>query len=137
MAEKASILIVDDNADICSIMSLILKFQGYTVTTASNGLEATEKVREHPFDAIFMDIMMPIMDGVKSCKIIKKMRPEAVVVMMTAYAVEDLVQEALREGACDVFYKPVDIDKMVDLIEGLRAKKQRACFPAVDGAPDG
>jgi len=121
--EKAGILIVDDNADICAIMALILKFQGYTVTTACNGQEAIEKVREHPFDVILMDIRMPIMDGVESCKRIKKMRPEAVVVMMTAYAVEDLVQEALREGAYGVFYKPVDIDKIVELIEGVRDKK--------------
>lgn len=123
MEEKASILIVDDNADICAIMSLILKFQSYTVTTACNGLEAIEKVREHPFDVILMDIKMPVMDGVESCKRIKKMRPEAVVVMMTAYAVEDLVKEALREGAYGVFYKPVDIDKIVELIEGVRDKK--------------
>jgi DNA-binding NtrC family response regulator len=105
-------------------MSLILKRKGYAVSTANDGLEAIEKVGESPFDIIFMDIKMPVMDGVEAYKRIKKIRPEAVVIMMTAYAVEDLVEEALKEGAYGIVYKPLDIEKVVALIkEGMDARK--------------
>ena len=99
MEEKASILIVDDNISLFKTMSFILGRKGYAVTTAENGLEAIERVKERPFDMIFMDIKMPILDGVETYKRVKKVRPEAVVMMMTAYTVDGLVQEALKEGA--------------------------------------
>ena len=124
MENKVSILIVDDDISMCSTMSLILKRKGYAVSTANDGLEAIEKVGESPFDIIFMDIKMPVMDGVEAYKRIKKIRPEAVVIMMTAYAVEDLVEEALKEGAYGIVYKPLDIEKVVALIkEGMDARK--------------
>ena len=91
MGEKGSILIVDDNISLCRTISFVLKHKGYAATTAKDGLEAIERVKERSFDMIFMDIKMPIMDGVETYKRIKKIRPEAMVVMMTAYAVEDLV----------------------------------------------
>ena len=99
MPEKANILIVDDNTSLCRTMAFVLGRKGYAVATAKDGPEAIEKVKERPFDMIFTDIKMPLMDGVETYKGIKKIRSEAVVVMMTAYAVEDLVQEALKEGA--------------------------------------
>ncbi len=123
MGEKAAILIVDDNANLCSIMALILKSYDYTITTAGNGQEAVDKVREQPFDVILMDIKMPVMGGVESLQIIKEMRPEAVVVMMTAYAREDIVQEAMQKGAYDIYDKPVDIDKFIEVVESVTGKK--------------
>lgn len=123
MEEKATILIVDDNEGFCSIMARILKSYDYTVTTAYNGLEAVEKVREQPFDVILMDIRMPIMGGVESLVRIKEMRPEAVVVMQTAYAVEELVQEAMQKGAWGIFDKPLDIDKFIEIVEGVTNRR--------------
>ena len=116
MDEKGSILIVDDNISLCRTISFVLKHKGYAAATAKDGLEAIERVKETSFDMIFMDIKMPIMDGVETYKRIKKIRPEAMVVMMTAYAVEDLVQEALQEGAYGIIYKPLDIEKVVAFI---------------------
>jgi two-component system response regulator HydG len=135
MGEKASILIVDDNLSLCRTMSFILGRKGYSVTTAGYGHEAIEKVKENPFDIIFMDIKMPVMDGVETYKRIKKIRPETVVIMMTAYAVEDLVQEALQEGAFGVIYKPLDIENVVALIERVREKKEGALILVVDDDP--
>ncbi|MFH0800924.1 MAG: response regulator [bacterium] len=123
MEEATRILIVDDNADIRATMSLILKFQGYNVSTACNGREAIERVSEQPFDVTFMDIKMPVMDGVESFKRIHEMKPDAVVVMMTAYAVEDLVQEARLKGAYGIVYKPVDMERLIELIESVKNKK--------------
>ncbi len=127
MGKTAEILIVDDNADICATMAMILNFQGYSVTTACNGQEAVYRVRERAFDVIFMDIKMPVMDGVESFKKIKELRPDAVVVMMTAYAVEDVIREALEKGAYGLVYKPVDIDDLINIIESVTAGKSVSC----------
>jgi CheY-like chemotaxis protein len=133
--QKASILIVDDNVSLCRTLSLVLGRQGYAVNTAKDGLEALVKVQESPFDMIFMDIKMPLMDGVEAYRRIKKIRPEAVVMMMTAYAVEDLVQQALEEGAYGIVYKPLDIGKVVAVIEEAKEAQEGALVLVVDDDP--
>lgn len=135
MEEKASILIVDDNISLFKTMSFILGRKGYAVTTAENGLEAIERVKERPFDMIFMDIKMPILDGVETYKRVKKVRPEAVVMMMTAYTVDGLVQEALQEGAYGIIYKPLDIEKVIAIIERACKVKNGALILVVDDDP--
>ncbi|MCK4965116.1 MAG: response regulator, partial [Dehalococcoidia bacterium] len=59
MEAKANILLVDDNVSLIKTMSFALKRNGYAVTTAKDGREAIAKVKEQPFDMIFMDIKMP------------------------------------------------------------------------------
>ncbi|GAG57138.1 unnamed protein product, partial [marine sediment metagenome] len=135
MEKRANILIVDDNISLAKTMSLILKRKGYEATTAPDGPVAIERVKERPFDLIFMDIKMPLMDGVQIYRKIKKIRPEIIVIMMTAYAVENLVAEALKEGAYGIIYKPLDIEKMISLIEKSRKKKQGALILVVDDDP--
>ena len=130
-----SILIVDDNISLCKTMSFVLGRKGYAVATAKDGAEAIERVKEQPFDMIFMDIKMPLMDGVETYRRIKEIRPEAVAMMMTAYAVEDLVQQALEEGAYGIIYKPLDIEKMVAVIEEARQAKEGALILLVDDDP--
>jgi DNA-binding NtrC family response regulator len=135
MEKRANILIVDDNISLAKTMSLILKRKGYEVTTAPDGLAAIKVMKERPFDLIFMDIKMPLMDGVETYRKIKKIRPETIVIMMTAYAVENLVAQALKEGAYGIIYKPLDIEKIISLIEKSRKKKQGALILIVDDDP--
>ena len=135
METKASILIVDDNVNLCKTTSFVLSRKGYAVAIANDGPEAIAMVEQRPFDMIFMDIKMPLMDGVEAYKRIKRIRPEAVVMMMTAYAVEELVQEALREGAHGIMYKPLDIENVVALIERAREAEEGALILVVDDDP--
>jgi two-component system response regulator HydG len=135
MEDKPHILIVDDNISLCKTMSFVLRRQGYAVTTAKDGPEAIERVKENSFDMIFMDIKMPLMNGVETYRRIKEIRPEAVVMMMTAYAVEDLVQEALQEGAYGITYKPLDIGRVVAMIEEAREAREGALILVVDDDP--
>ena len=129
---KARVLIVDDDIGQCRTMSLVLKRRGYDVVTASGGPEAIQLVKGSPFDVIFLDIKMPVMDGVETYRRIKGISPDAVVVMMTGYAVEDLVQEALQEGAYAVLYKPLDMEKVVALVEEARRAKRGTLVLIVD-----
>lgn len=123
MSEMGSVLIVDDNESMCKTLSFILNRRGYATTTAHDGPDAIRLTEETPFDLTLMDIRMPLMNGVEAFKKINGLRPGAAVVMMTAYSVEELVQEALKEGAFGIIYKPLDIDKVISLIE--EAKKAR------------
>jgi len=120
MAQPASILIVDDSASTCRTLSLILERKGYLVATALDGVTAIQRVRERAFDLVLVDIKMPSLDGTATYRRIKHIRPEASVIMMTAYAVQDLVDEALRQGARAVVHKPLDIGELLALIEKAR-----------------
>ncbi len=117
MSDKGSVLIVDDNENLCTTLSFILNRKGYDAISTNNGPEAIKLVTERPFDMILMDIKMPLMNGVEALKRIKFTRSDSVVVMITAYSVEELVQEALEEGAFSIIYKPLDIEKIVALVE--------------------
>ncbi len=116
-------------------MSFILRRKGYSVSIAHDGPEAIAIVEAKPFDIIFMDIKMPLMNGVETYKRIKKIRPETIVMMMTAYAVDELVQEALKEGAYSILYKPLDLDKVISFIETAKDNKQGGAIMIVDDDP--
>ena len=117
--EKTNILVVDDLRSIRMTLGGILEDKGYNVVTVEDGYQAIEAVKKNHFDAIFMDIKMPGINGVQTFREVKKIDPKAMVVMMTAYSVEDLVKEALEEGAYAVVYKPFDIEKIISLIDEL------------------
>lgn len=119
-----NILIVEDNINLYKTISFILGRKGYIVTNAKDGAEAIERVKERPFDIIFMDIKMPLMDGIETFKEIKKIKPETIVVMMTAYAVEDLISKALKEGAYGIIYKPLNMEELLRLTEEILEKKK-------------
>lgn len=116
---KTNILVVDDLRSMRLTLGGILEDKGHNVVTVEDGYQAIEEVKKTHFDTIFMDIKMPGINGVQTFREVKKIDPSAAVVMMTAYSVEDLVKEALEEGAYAVVYKPFDIAKIVTLIDEL------------------
>jgi len=116
-------------------MSLVLKRKGYEVSIANDGFEAIDTVKEEFFDIIFMDIKMPVLNGVETYKKIKEINEKIIIIMMTAYAVEDLIQDALKEGAYGVIYKPLDFEKILSLIEESKDTKQGGLILIVDDDP--
>jgi DNA-binding NtrC family response regulator len=114
-AVKTDILVVDDLKSIRLTLGRILEDEGYNVVLAENGYQAIEAARQTSFALIFMDIKMPGINGVQTFREIKKINPKAAVIMMTAYSVEELVKEALDEGAYAVVYKPFDVEKIVSI----------------------
>ena len=117
MNKKLKVLVVDDNKDFCRNVEDILELRGYTVHTAYNGFKALEIVRQNEIEIVLLDIKMPVMNGVETFMKIKELTPEIPVIMMTAYAVEELIQESLSEGVFGVLHKPLDFDKLFVLIE--------------------
>ena len=116
------ILIVDDNKEFCISLADIFEAKGYEVESRNSGQAAIDRVKEKSFDIILMDIKMPAMNGVEAFKHIKKISPRTAVIMITAYALEDLIKEALAEGAFGVLRKPFDVDKVLELIEEIIKK---------------
>ncbi|MBN1935781.1 MAG: response regulator [Anaerolineae bacterium] len=132
---QTSILIVDDDSGLRRTMAMIFERIGYAVETAADGAEAVERVRDRPFDMILMDVRMPVLDGVHALKQIKAIRPEAVVTMMTGFALEDLLQDALTEGAFALLDKPVSIDEVIVLIKQAQEIRQGGLILIADDDP--
>lgn len=112
------ILIVDDEKVMRSLFADLLTEQGYTVVAVQNGREAVEKVRELDFTLAFIDVHMPIMNGVEALKIIKKIKPKTKVVMMDSFP-DALVEEAQRAGAVTCIHKPFEIKEVLNIIDEI------------------
>jgi two-component system response regulator HydG len=119
---KTNILVVDDLKSSRLTLGGILEDEGHNVVLAENGYQAIEAAKQVSFGLIFMDIKMPGINGVQTFREVKKINPQAAVIMMTAYSVETLVREALEEGAYAVVYKPFDIENIVSIIEAALHK---------------
>lgn len=109
------ILIVDDDPDVAESYAEILRNFGCTVEIARNGQEALARFGERDYDLAFMDVRMPVMNGVDSFLAIKKMKPDARVVLMTGHA-EDRADEVLAEGALAVLMKPIRLKQLVSFL---------------------
>ena len=117
MAKETRVLVVDDDISFAESLTDILMAKGYDAVAVNSGEDALEKIKESSFDVALMDIKMPVMDGVRTFKEIKKLRSSTTVIMMTAYSMDDLIHDALKEGAYGVLRKPLDIEQVIKRIE--------------------
>jgi len=110
------ILVVDDQAIVRDFFKDVGECIGDDVETAEDGDVAIDICRNRHFDIAFIDMRMPHMNGLETCKAILNLDPEARVVVMTGYTEERMIDEALQSGAVAKIYKPFDIDVVVELI---------------------
>jgi DNA-binding NtrC family response regulator len=123
VANNLNILIADDEVSLRSSLGSILQVQGYSVAMAGNGLEAVEAVKTGNFDVVFLDIKMPEMNGVEVAKEIKKFNKKIVIIIMTAYALVDLIKEAGKEAFL-VIDKPFDIPKILRILKRIASPEE-------------
>mgnify|MGYP001620152403 CR=1 FL=1 len=124
--KKPRILIVDDEERNLKLMSAILENYDYVFETARNGVEALEKTKEFNPDLIFLDVMMPEMNGYEACRRLKENPATQYipVVMLTALADRESRIKGLESGANDFLTKPIDsIEVMVRAKNLLRVKE--------------
>lgn len=118
------ILIVDDAAFIrLAIRTLLVKNGFEVVGEASNGLEGIEKYKELKPDVVFMDITMPVLNGLEALKAIINFDPKASVIMLSAMGQEQIVREAVIAGARSFIVKPYKDDYVIKTIDKIRGNQ--------------
>ncbi|MGQ9801474.1 MAG: sigma-54-dependent transcriptional regulator [Candidatus Saccharicenans sp.] len=113
MNSNALIHLIDDEPIIHDVLGQILEAEGYSVEISASGEEALKKFEEQKFDLILLDLLMPGMDGLEVLKQIKKIDPEALVIIITAYASVESALAAIKMGAYDYIQKPFKNDELL------------------------
>jgi len=113
------VLVVDDGEENRELLSLILEDLGIDVELAVNGQEAVDRVAEQSFDAVLMDIQMPVMDGYKAVAHMRERGIEWPIIALTANAMKGYEERILEAGYSHYMTKPVDIDKLANLLAEL------------------
>ena len=113
-----NILVVDDEEVIRNLFTDILQDEGYRVTTVCDGKEAQDKVEKDYFAIAFLDVHMPIMDGVQTLRMIKQISPKTAIVMMDSFP-DVLLDEAEREGAVTCIHKPFNIKEVREVVSKI------------------
>jgi CheY-like chemotaxis protein len=116
MSEVFTILLVDDNPDITSVLADILQVKGYVVHATNSGAEALLLLREHPVDLLLTDIRMPGMNGLQLSRAARQNYPDLSIIFITAYAADDLIQQAMAEGVKTVLTKPLDMKFLLQVL---------------------
>jgi len=124
MSKMPRILVVDDEEAMRESLNDWLKEDGYEVGLARGGQEAIDMVRDEPWEIILLDLKMPGMNGLETLKHLKEVRPDAEILMMTAYATVDTAVQAMKEGAFDYLVKPFDPDEVEILIKKIVKHKE-------------
>lgn len=120
MAETKPIkvLLVDDESDFVEPIAFWLKSRGYAIVTGRNGREAIERVKAEAPDIVFMDINMPLMDGLQALEEIRKFNTDLPVIMVTAaFSSEPKIERAKELGISGFFAKNYTFDQLVQMIQ--------------------
>ena len=124
--DKASILIVEDDANIRGTLSTILTQEGYKVDTAETGKEAIQKSKTIFYNVALLDIKLPDMEGTKLLTTIHGTLPKMIKIMITGYPSQENAVEALNLGANAYIIKPAKPEELLTLIEEkLEEQRQR------------
>ena len=138
MKNDATILLVDDEPDILEFMEYNLRKEGYEVFTAKNGKEAIDIAKKEKPDLIILDIMMPVMDGIEACRVLREMpsMKNAVIAFLTARNEEYSQLAGFEAGADDYITKPIKprifTSRVKALVRRTNGKAEISGIPVVD-----
>jgi len=121
-AKKAAILLVEDNETNQLVAQGILSKLGYTLDLAVNGQEALEKMAVVPYDLVFMDIQMPVMDGLEATRRVRRgdrgvLNPRVPIIAMTANVLSEDRNRALQAGMDDFITKPINAKDVAAVLD--------------------
>lgn len=123
MEDKLCILVVDDDSSMAKTLVDIFRAKGHEAEAAHSGSKALEKVTEGHFDCVLSDVKMPGINGVELYRAIKARQPNLLVVLMTAYSSDKLVEEGLEEGVIAALTKPLDINSLLSFFSALSRER--------------
>ncbi len=142
-----AVLIIDDEAEIRESLQTLLEMEGFLVETASSGEAGLQRIGEHPFDLVLLDLAMPGRDGMEILADIRAHETRLPVVMITAYGTVENAVRAMQSGAANFIQKPWDNEKLLadvraaigwrraeeENVQLKRALKQRYNFENIVG----
>jgi len=120
---KKRVLLVDDDPDILAALTMLLEGR-YAIETATNGSEAVDRITSTSFDAVLLDLMMPIMDGAALTEELTRRRIAVPILLTSAGA--DLAERAAALGIEAYIAKPLDFDKLETMLSDLLARAERS-----------
>jgi len=122
----SKILIIEDEAAIRRVLVKILTEESntYNVSEAEDGLVGLELIRKEDFDLILCDIKMPKMDGVEVLEIVKKIKPETPIIMISGHGDLDTAVNTMRLGAFDYISKPPDLNRLLNTVRNALDRKE-------------
>jgi len=123
--EGKAILLVDDDVQILESLKMILESEGYTVETAQTGEEAITKNKAKAFDVALVDMKLPGMQGTELLAALHKESPRMVKIMMTGFPSLETAVASLTLGADSYVMKPVDPEKLLEIIANKSMEKRK------------
>ncbi|HTN90143.1 MAG TPA: response regulator [Sorangium sp.] len=133
MQATRRVLVVDDEEGMRATLAANLELEGYEVVEARDGAHALALARQQRFELVLSDVKMPGLNGVETFRELKRIQPGLTVVLMTAFAIEKLIEEGIGEGVYAVIYKPFSMEHLVRIV--ARALESRPVL-VVDDLPD-
>lgn len=116
---RGHVLIVEDDPDILSSLAEVIREEGFEVETAANGYQALARLESNPPGLIFLDLMMPLMDGWKFMEVARQRFPSLDIPVVLLSAVHSLQSEAARLGVTAFLTKPFDLEDVARLAHEL------------------
>jgi two-component system, NtrC family, response regulator AtoC len=121
--DKLKVLLVDDEMLIRYSLQRLIAREGFAIVTAESGLEALRQFEQERPDIVILDIRLPDTSGLTLLKTIKEIRPSVTVVMVTACPDIQSSVEAMKMGAFDYLDKPIDIEKLMNILNTLKQER--------------
>ena len=123
------IMIVDDEPQVAEVLAASLKRQGHSTTVVHSGREALDRLKSVAFDAMFLDVSMPGMNGLDVMAEVRRLRPSLAVVVITGHATAEEIEDVKKMGAVDVIQKPSALTHYHQAIERLHASAAKKPYP--------
>jgi len=119
-----NILVVDDEEIARTNVEYVLRKEGFQVSSAANGQDALDKLRQKEFELILTDLKMEKMDGIQLLESAKQIAPNTEIVMITGFATVSSAVDALKKGAAHYLPKPIDLEELRSTVRQIREKKR-------------
>ncbi len=126
MDRQLEILVVDDEAVVCTRLKPALEKDGYLVETFTDSIIAKKRLEKHGFDIVVTDIKMAVVDGMELLSFVREKWPKTRVIIISGFATVDVTRAAFQAGVCDVLAKPFKIRQLKELIDRVSSEIQSA-----------
>ncbi|MFN3422732.1 MAG: response regulator [Armatimonadota bacterium] len=122
---RKQVLVVDDDPEVGQFFKRVLQPERCTIDFVMSSEEAIQKVKDKTYDIIFLDLLLPDIDGARTFAQIRKIDPDATVVLITAYPDSELVSRAMKYGAVSLLSKPLQATEIKKLARSVHKRVPR------------